>query len=246
MRYLINMSYDGSKFYGYQIQNNKITIEGELERVLSKILNTSINTIGSSRTDKGVHAINQFAHFDYDKLLDTDKLSYSINSLIDKSIYIKKIYKVSDEFHARYSVIKKEYVYKINMGEFNPIEKDYVLQYNKNISEELIQKFINKVSGMHNFRSFTSDSDKESYERRVNLEYKIENNILYLRFISSGFLRYMIRNIVGLLLDINDNKKSIDEIDKIFESENRSMLGLCASPVGLYLEKIEFNELYNK
>ena len=240
MRYLINLTYDGSKFYGYQIQKNKDTVEGEIEKVLSKILNENINTIASSRTDKGVHAINQYCHFDYDKKLDLKKLKHSINSLINDGIYVKNIKKVNNEFHARYNVLKKEYVYKINMKEYNPIEKDYVLQYNKKLDRDLIEKFISIVSGKHNFRSFTSDKDANNYEREISISYKISNKILYLRFESSGFLRYMIRNIVGLLLDINDGKKSISDIDKIFESKNRCKLGVCAPPEGLYLEKVEY------
>ncbi len=239
MRYLVNLSYDGSKFYGYQIQKGKKTVEGELEKVLSKIFNKKINTIGASRTDKDVHALSQYCHFDADKM-DLNRLAHSMNSMLDESIYIKKILKVDDKFHSRFSVIKKEYIYKINMGEYNPIEKDYVLQYNKKINKKLLDEFIFKMSGIHNFRSFTSDKDKDNYQRDLVLTYKIQNNILYLTFKSSGFLRYMIRNIVGLLLDINDNKKNISDIDKIFQSENRCSCGKCASGCGLYLKDIYY------
>jgi tRNA pseudouridine38-40 synthase len=240
MRYLVNLSYNGNKYFGYQIQNNNITVEGEIEKVLSQILNSNINTIASSRTDKGVHAINQYCHFDYDKVLDTKKLTHSMNSMLDGNIYIKSIKKVNDDFHARFSVKYKEYIYKINMGEYNPLEEEYILQYNKKIKKELLDEFIKYMNGKHNFKSFTSDKDKESYERVVTIDYKIQNKILYLRFESSGFLRYMIRNIVGLLLDINEGKKSIADINKIFEAKNRTSLGLCADGVGLYLNKIEY------
>lgn len=242
MRYLMNITYDGSKFYGYQIQKNKITIEGELEKIVSMIFNENINIIGTSRTDKGVHAINQYCHFDSDKKINIDRLKHSINSLINDSIYIKNIVIVDDLFHSRYNCIKKEYIYKINMNDYDPISKDYIYQYNKKIARELLDKFISKVSGKHNYKSFTSDKDKKSYERIVKIDYKISKGILYLRFESSGFLRYMIRNIVGLLLDINDGKKSINDIDNIFKSESRVTLGVCASPVGLYLNKIYFKK----
>lgn len=242
MRYLMNITYDGSKFYGYQIQKNKITIEGELEKIVSMIFNENINIIGTSRTDKGVHAINQYCHFDSDKKINIDRLKHSINSLINDSIYIKNIAIVDDLFHSRYNCIKKEYIYKINMNDYDPISKDYIYQYNKKIARELLDKFISKVSGKHNYKSFTSDKDKKSYEKIVKIDYKISKGILYLRFESSGFLRYMIRNIVGLLLDINDGKKSINDIDDIFKSENRVSLGVCASPVGLYLNKIYFKK----
>ena len=240
MRNLVNLSYDGSHYYGYQVQNNKPSIEGELEKNLSKIFNEKINTIGASRTDKGVHAYNQYCHFDTLKSVKTKNLAHSLNSMINDDIYIKKIDKVNDDFHARYSVVSKEYIYKINIGEYNPIEKNYCLQYNKSISRELLDKFVLLMSGKHNFRSFTSDNDKDNYERDLKLEYKISNKILYLKFNSSGFLRYMIRNIVGLLLDINDGKKSLEDINDIFNSENRCSAGRCASPVGLYLNKVNY------
>lgn len=240
MRYLINLSYNGSLFYGYQIQNNKVTVEGEIEKTLSKILNTKINTIAASRTDRGVHALNQYCHFDYDKSINLKKLTHSMNSLINDGIYIRKITKVNDDFHARYNVVQKEYIYKINMGEYNPIEKDYVYQYNKPIKKELIEEFIKLMNGEHNFKSFTSDKDKDSYVRNITIDYKIQSKVLYLKFRSSGFLRYMIRNIVGLLIDINDNKKSLEDIKYIFDSKNRCSLGVCAPSEGLYLNKIEY------
>ena len=240
MKYLINLSYNGSKYYGYQIQKNKDTVEGEIEKVLSKIFNTNINTIGASRTDKGVHALNQYCTFEVTKDLNSKKLLHSLNSLLSENVYVKSIRKVNDNFNVRYDVKRKEYIYKINMGEYNPIESEYVYQYCKNIDKELLDIFINQFKGEHKYRSFTSDKDNGSYIRNVIIDYKISKKVLYLRFESSGFLRYMIRNIVGLLLDINDSKKSICDIEDIFSKKDRTSLGRCASPVGLYLSKIEY------
>lgn len=240
MKYLINLSYNGSKYYGYQIQKNKDTVEGEIEKVLSKIFNTNINTIGASRTDKGVHALNQYCTFEVTKDLNSKKLLHSINSLLSENVYVKSIKKVNDNFNVRYDVKRKEYIYKINMGEYNPIESEYVYQYCKNIDKELLDIFINQFKGEHNYRSFTSDKDNGNYIRNVIIDYKISKKVLYIRFESSGFLRYMIRNIVGLLLDINDSKKSICDIEDIFKLEDRTSLRRCASPVGLYLSKIEY------
>ena len=240
MKYLINLSYNGSKYYGYQIQKNKDTVEGEIEKVLSKIFNTNINTIGASRTDKGVHALNQYCTFEVTKDLNSKKLLHSLNSLLSENVYVKSIKKVNDNFNVRYDVKRKEYIYKINMGEYNPIESEYVYQYCKNIDKELLDIFINQFKGEHNYRSFTSDKDNGSYIRNVIIDYKISKKVLYLRFESSGFLRYMIRNIIGLLLDINDSKKSICDIEDIFSKKDRTSLGRCASPVGLYLSKIEY------
>lgn len=244
MRYRINMSYDGSCFYGYQIQNNDKTVEGEIEGVLSKILNTNINTVASSRTDRGVHAYNQYCHFDYDKEIDTNKLTFSMNRLLDESIYIKSITKVNDEFHSRYDVINKEYVYKINMGEYSPFDRNYIYQYNKKIDENLLKEFISLMSGNHDFRSFTSDKDRDNYERDLTINYEIKEDILYIYLSSSGFLRYMIRNIIGLLIEINDGKKNISDINKIFDSKNRTSLGVSSPGCGLYLNKVEFKSLF--
>ncbi len=240
MKYLINLSYNGNEFYGYQIQKNKITVEGELEKSLSKILNSNINTLASSRTDRKVHALNQFCTFEYEKKIDLKKLTKSLNSIINEGIHIKSIKKAKNDFNIRYDVVKKTYIYKINMGEYNPIEKDYIYQYCKKIDKELIDKFINIVSGEHNFRSFTSDKDNSNYVRDIKISYKISNKILYLQFESNGFLRYMIRNIVGLLIDINDGKKNINDINKIFKQENRESLGKAIDGCGLYLINIQF------
>ena len=128
MKYLVELTYDGSKFYGFQKQNNKVTVQSNIESVLSKILNKNIKTTGASRTDRGVHAYSQFISFETSKSLDKDKLLNSLNKLIDESIYIKNIKVVKDDFSPRYNVLMKEYVYKINVGEYNPIEKDYVYQ----------------------------------------------------------------------------------------------------------------------
>ena len=222
MKYLINLSYNGSKYYEYQIQKNKDTVEGEIEKVLSKIFNTNINTIGASRTDKGVHALNQYCTFEVTKDLNSKKLLHSLNSLLSENVYVKSIRKVNDNFNVRYDVKRKEYIYKINMGEYNPIESEYVYQYCKNIDKELLDIFINQFKGEHNYRSFTSDKDNGSYIRNVIIDYKISKKVLYLRFESSGFLRYMIRNKVGLVLDINESKKSICDIEDIFSTKDRT------------------------
>ncbi len=121
----MTFSYDGTLYSGYQKQNDRVSIQEELERVLSIIFNEKIKISSSGRTDSGVHALNQTAHFD-SKEVDISKLKHYINSLINKDIYIKKIKKVSNNFHARYNVKKKEYIYKINVGEYNPIQRNYV------------------------------------------------------------------------------------------------------------------------
>ena len=124
MRYLIKFSYDGSKYYGYQKQPRKKTIQKELEKALKEInANRRVLVLASGRTDKGVHAINQYAHFDLKTKIMPNNLKRALNSLLPNDIYIKDAKEVSDDFHARFNVKSKEYIYKINIGEYNPIEK---------------------------------------------------------------------------------------------------------------------------
>ena len=134
MRYFITFSYDGSKYSGYQKQPRKKTIQGELEKALKQInADEPVHVTASGRTDAGVHAYSQSAHFDLNTSISCLKLKQALNSLIPDDIYVKSVDEVSDKFHARFDVKAKEYIYKINMGNYNPIEKDYVFQYNKRI-----------------------------------------------------------------------------------------------------------------
>ena len=125
MRYLITFSYDGSKFKGYQKQPRLKTVQSEIEHALKTINNdVAIDIHASGRTDAGVHALNQKAHFDLDMDITPEKLGRALNSLISDYIYIKNVEIVDSSFHARFNVKAKEYIYRINMGEYSPIEKD--------------------------------------------------------------------------------------------------------------------------
>lgn len=241
MRYLVNISYDGSDYYGFQIQKNKKTIEGEIESVLSKILNDNINIIGCSRTDKGVHAKDFYFHFDTLKEINIDKLMYALNRLTTDNIYIRNIRKVEDNFHARYNVINKEYVYVINMGEYTPYKRNIELEYNKSIDIDKLKIASKYLIGEHNFKSFTSGNEVDNYVRKINyINFEVKNDILKIYINGNGFLKYMVRNIVGLFLNINENKISIEDIPNIMDSLDRSKLGEKVSSSGLFLNKVNY------
>lgn len=240
MRYLMALAYDGSKFYGYQKQPKVKTVQEELERALTMINNKQVNVSASGRTDAGVHALNQKAHFDLDIKITPDKLKQALNSLIDKSIYIKSVEEVDDNFHARFNVLKKEYVYKINVGEYNPLENDYVFQYNKKLNLDDMKRAIKYLEGTHDFKSFTKANDlKEDYVRTIyQTDIKCENDIVIISFVGSGFLRYMVRNMVGLLIEIGAGKKDYLCVKDILEAKNRCKAGITAHPEGLYLYNV--------
>lgn len=244
MRYLITFSYDGAKYNGYQKQPNEKTVQGELENALMKINhNQEVHVVASGRTDAGVHANNQKAHFDLEDEIDIQKLQKSLNKMIPNDIYVKKVEKVSIAFHARFDVVCKEYCYKINMGEYNPIEKDYVLQYGKKLDVVEMERALKYIEGIHSFKAFAKASDKrDSYERTIiqaNLIRDHKNiNQIALVFLGTGFLRYMVRNLVGTLIEIGEGKRKSEEIISILRSEDRTKAGKTAPACGLYLNDV--------
>ena len=239
MRYLINFSYDGSKFYGYQKQKEKETVQEKLESVLSNINNSSVSVVSSGRTDKGVHANNAYAHFDLNNYIDTNKLKKVLNSC-SSHIYVKNIQVISNNFHARFDVKKKEYIYIINIGTYNPIEKDYVYQYNKYLNICKMRKGLTYLKGKHDFKSFTkSNKDIINYTREIyKCKIKREKNYIIISFLGNGFLRYMIRNMIGVLIEIGENKLNPKEIKNIILARDRCHAKKTAPSQGLYLNKV--------
>ena len=151
----MTVSYDGSKYHGYQKQPDMNSVQETLENILTSInSNDFVSISASGRTDSGVHALNQKIHFDLDKELNVEKLKYSINRMLPPSIYVKDLIIASDTFHARFDVKRKEYTYKINLGEYNPIECDYVYQYNSTLD-------IDKMKDLNDFvrKELKSDID---------------------------------------------------------------------------------------
>jgi len=247
MRYFMTFSYDGSEFSGYQKQPNKRTVQTELEKALKQINNNKDTEVhASGRTDTGVHAMNQKAHFDIDIEITEEKLQKGLNSLLPSDIYIKKIEPVSEDFHARFNAIGKEYIYIINMGEYNPLERKYVYQHNKKLDVSEMQRAMKYIEGTHSFKSFTKTDeekiDKDNYVRtlsQTSIERDLKDvNKLTLVFIGTGFMRYMVRNIVGTLIEIGEGKKKSEDIIDILKQEDRTKAGKTANPEGLYLKNV--------
>ena len=240
----MTFSYDGSDFKGYQKQPRSRTVQGELEKALSQINgNKEVSVSASGRTDAGVHAMNQKAHFDMDNEFDCDKLLKSVNSLLPEDIYVKKIEIVSDNFHARFNATGKEYIYQINMGEYNPLERKYVYQYNDKLDVVEMQRAMKYLEGTHSFKSFTkTDEEREDYVRTLSQTNVIRDlkdvNKITLVFIGTGFMRYMVRNMVGTLIEIGEGKRRSEEIIEILRSEDRTKAGKTANAEGLYLRNV--------
>lgn len=244
MRYMMTFAYDGSKYNGYQKQPNGLTIQNKLEEALTCVNSKkSVSVCASGRTDAGVHAYNQKAHFDLVTNISCDNLKKALNSLLPDDIYVKDVTEVDDNFHARFDVSAKEYIYKINMGEYNPIEKDYIYQYCKKLDVVEIERALKYIEGTHDFKSFTSGDDvRDDYVRTIiqtNLIRDLKNvNMITISFLGTGFMRYMVRNLVGTLIQIGEGKyKSTDIID-ILNAKDRKKAGMCADACGLYLKDV--------
>ena len=246
MRYFMTFSYDGSKYNGYQKQPRVRTVQGEIEKALKQInAGKSVQLTASGRTDAGVHAYNQRAHFDMHSNITCSKLKQGLNSLIPEDIYVKSIYEVDDNFHARFDVKAKEYIYKINMGIYNPIEKDYIFQYNKKLDIPEMERALKYLEGTHDFRSFVKiDEEKDDYTRTIvqtTLIRDVKNvNQITISILGTGFMRYMVRNIVGMLIEIGEGKYKSEDIINILEMKDRTKAGICAPACGLYLKDVYY------
>ncbi len=238
MRYLIKFSYDGSNYSGFQAQKGLETIQEKMEEALTKINNgKKTNLVATGRTDKGVHALAQYGHADIDVNITEKKLKRAMNSNLPDDIHVIETKVVSDTFHARYNVKSKTYQYIINTNEYNPLERNYVFQYNYKLNVEKMKEAIKYFLGEHDFRSFVTDNkEKENCVRKITkATIKEDNGKIIITFTGNGFLRYQVRNMVGLLIKIGEEKIEPSSVQKIIESKDRTKAAKTAPAEGLYL-----------
>ena len=244
MRFLLKFSYDATNYSGFQNQPGLSTIQKQLEDALEKVNNGQKTTIcATGRTDKGVHALCQYAHTDLSIDITEAKLKRALNSNLPDDIHIISTKIVDKDFHARYNVKEKEYKYYINLGEYNPIERKYVFQYNHELNIENMSQAIKYFIGTHDYRAFvTENKEKENCIRTITkATITKEKEKLIITFQGNGFLRYQVRNMVGILIRVGENNISPETVEKILESKDRTKSGKTAPAQGLYLTNIEYN-----
>lgn len=246
MRILGNVSYKGTAYQGWQKQIDAPTIQGEIEKVLSQILNAEISIQGSGRTDAGVHAEHQYFHFDVDKdELDLNRLRYSVNCLLPRDIFINEFKVVEPDFHARFSAKGKTYTYLIRFGERNPFNFDYETNIPNEIDVNLLMQSLKLFKGEHDFKDFTSkEEDDDQFIRRideVSFNYIEKAKQFMVTFKGNGFMRYQIRNMVGTSLAVASKKETIDYISyHLSNKEIREIVPYKAPPEGLYLVDVNY------
>lgn len=241
MRIKATIKYNGKAYQGWQKQDNTLTIQGVVEETLTKYLDTETKIYASGRTDTGVHANGQVFHFDIYKEVDIKKMQYSLNRMLPDDIYIKSLEIVDDSFHSRFSMKDKTYTYRIAFKEKDPLEKDnvYVCPFPTDI--KLFEECLNLFVGEHNFQNFTSKEDDDKGFRRTIYSIILKHDeVVEVTFLGSGFMRYMIRFIVGCALAVAQGKEDIETIKKSIDAVERSIVSYKAPAKGLTLEKVTY------
>lgn len=237
MRYLMEVSYDGSKYYGFQRQNNLPSVQNDIEKCLKEYFHKDIKIKGAGRTDRGVHANGQRVHFDINQITDIKQLKKYLNNNLSAA-KIKNILVVSEDIHSRFSVKKKHYSYKIS---FN--KKDYdslYVTYQKKLDIKLMKEASKLFLGEHNFQNFVSGT-RDNYECII-YRIKFVNHFgkLTIHFYGKSFYRYMVRNMVGALIDVGKHKVKPERITELLNLEKTDKMLSTAPAKGLTLEKIYY------
>ena len=243
-RVRLTVAYDGTNYHGWQIQNNGITIESELNRCLTDLLREPVEVIGASRTDSGVHALGNIAVFDTTSRMPAEKISYALNQRLPEDIRIQKSEQGPDDWHPRRCDSRKTYEYRIYRAQFPmPVKRLYSLFTYYELDVNRMQEAAAYLEGEHDFKSFCQTGAQ--VESTVRTIYSVEveeqgENDLVIRVCGNGFLYNMVRIIAGTLLDIGQGKRDPMDIFTILEAKDRSAAGPTAPAHGLTLMKYEF------
>ena len=242
MRYFIEIAYKGTDFHGWQKQPNASSIQHEIQQAFYKVFGEKIEILGAGRTDTGVHAKQLFAHFDTAILFDKKDFAYRINSMIPHAILIKRIFKVTDEAHARFDATHRSYEYHIHLTH-NPFLLDTTWQlYNRKFDVSKMNQAAKILLNHTNFKAFSkSRTDVKTFDCDIDkVEWILSGNDLTFYITANRFLRNMVRAIVGTLLEVGEGKLSIKEFEKIILSQNRSNAGLSVPAQGLFLTEVGY------
>ncbi len=240
--YKIVVQYDGTDYKGWQYQPNQRTIQGELEKALRIISYENVKVIGAGRTDSGVHAKGQVASFKMELKIAPLSLLRAMNSLLPKDIRVVSVEEVDDEFNARYHAKAKTYVYRIYTGlVVSPFLWRWVYHIPYKLDVERMKEAIKFFVGKHDFKNFTSSSSSPTTIRTIyRAEIEEENDEIRFIFEGSGFLRYQVRKMVGLLIEIGKGKFEPDVVKLLLEKNDVDITFSSANPCGLCLEKVTY------
>jgi tRNA pseudouridine38-40 synthase len=242
LRYFIELAYKGTNYHGWQIQPNGNSVQETLQKSLSLLLNSTIEIVGAGRTDAGVHALQMYAHFDFEPEFDTQNLIHKLNSFLPKDIVILNIIKVNENAHARFDATKRTYEYHIHTQK-NPFENEGSYHINYDLDIEKMNDACTVLYRYNDFECFSKvNTDVKTFQCVIfEAHWKKSGNKLVFTISADRFLRNMVRAIVGTMINIGIGKISRSDFEKIIESKDRSQAGFSVPAHGLYLTKIEYN-----
>jgi tRNA pseudouridine38-40 synthase len=249
MNFKLLIQYDGTDFHGWQVQENQRTVQGELERTVSLLEDAEVHVVGSGRTDAGVHAEGQVANIRLNRAFTPDKLRMAINGNLWRDVRILTVENVPDDFHARFSAKLKTYVYRVVNA---PVMSPFWLRWAHHEARPLDVGRMNDAAriflGEHDWTAFSAArSDVENRVRTIK-EFTVESfwdaransSVIEFRISANGFLRYMVRSIVGTMLEVGRGEKDFDTIQTAIVSGDRNLAGITAPPQGLTLLKVGY------
>jgi tRNA pseudouridine38-40 synthase len=248
MKYKLVIAYDGTKYSGWQVQPKHLTVQELLQKTLKVLLRDDIAVTGSGRTDSGVHARGQVAHFTCDQDLEIFPFIGSVNGILPQDIRVLSIEKVNDDFHARYSAKGKTYHYYLCLNRFpDPFRRLYSYHIRRKLDLTLLKSAAEKFIGTHDFTSFANEAHAGSASRnpiRTLRELNVieeGNGFVCLEFKGDGFLYKMVRNITGTLLEVAEGKRPVSGIRKTFEAKDRRLSGRAAPASALFMMSVDYN-----
>jgi len=248
MRYFLEFSYRGTAYNGWQKQNNALGIQQVLEEALGKVLRMPVELTGSSRTDAGVHAEQQFAHFDLtEAVADADLLIYKLNALIPKDVAVQRIICVGDEVHSRFAATHRKYEYRITYHK-NPFLIDLATQIRPSLDVPLMNEAAALLLIHNDFESFSKIHTNVSNFRCTITEsrWAESGEMLVFHVKANRFLRGMVRALVGTMLEVGRHKMTVAEFEQVILSRNRKNAGAQAPAEGLFLVEVGYPEsLFN-
>ena len=244
-RYKLIVQYDGADFCGWQVQPDKRTVQGELEKVLAFLLKQEVKTYASGRTDTGVSAFGQVCHFDLENEIDTKKLEVSLNGLLPEDIAVLSVQKVGFDFDARFSVKRKTYWYKFYVSRYElPLLEKGALRINSYADISKMQEACNFLVGTHDFSSFVAAKSGKTDFVRTIYDAKIipvGDGVFAFEITGNGFLYNMVRIVFGTLLKFGYRKAQPEEMKDIIDAKDRKKAGKTMPAKGLVMKKVDYD-----
>ena len=240
MRYLVKVAYDGTAYHGFQRQQNALGIQTVIEKAFRNMTQTAITIHRAGRTDKGVHALGQTLHFDSDLNIDIRTWKRAMNDRLPLDIRILSLKKVAPHFHARHNAVSKVYQYVMAKKPSSVFTKNYEV-YIPDFDIELVKQAMHDFEGTHDFKGFCQYVKGKDTIKTIHQVLLKETSKHYVFiFHGNSFLKYMVRSMMGTLIEIGRHRKPIDTIRHILETQDRKAAGKTAEARGLYLVKIHY------